>query len=287
MSGPVLRKTVLKKTVLKNPQVREYLRMLDAATATLPVARSRELREQITAHLEEALPPDAGPGTIRVELWKLGHPRELAAEAGPVPASALIRLRNRLSRVRWRAWTSIGVVIVVAATVLTYVLLVGNVRPLFMDGISSWYFPRDSALSVETSAGTVTQYTVPERFGQQQGFVIGVENNSDWTQTIVGFGANWPPASMSSAEVAVGSGPAADSGGIDHDVRWDLPESIPPHSLRLLRVLWTSETCLGPGGDLLISDVPLRVRVGLFTRTVDLPLGITLALSGTKASSCQ
>ncbi len=56
-------------TVLEHPLVREYLRELNAACVALPAAQARELREQITAHLDEALPPDPtearGPGGTR------------------------------------------------------------------------------------------------------------------------------------------------------------------------------------------------------------------------------
>jgi len=279
--------TGLNKKGLKDPQVLAYLRMLDAATAALPAARSRELREQIEAHLEEVLAPDASEAEVDAELRKLGHPLVLAAEAGPVPVSAVIRLRNRLSRVRWWAWTSIGAVIAAAATVLTYVLVVQNVQPLDQDGLSTWYFPQDVAHSVTTSGGTVTQFTVPERFGQQQGFVVTIANNSDWTQTVIGA-AGRAPLSLSPAEVTVGSNAAADLGGwMDSHVRWDLPGTIPPHSVRVLRVLWTPDMCMTPGGAAGTSKLLLRVRVGLITRTEDIPLEVVWTLSGIKAAACS
>ncbi|HTR95933.1 MAG TPA: hypothetical protein VMI73_29725 [Trebonia sp.] len=46
-------------TVLEHPLVREYLRELNRASVTLPAAQARELRDQIAAHLAEALPPRA------------------------------------------------------------------------------------------------------------------------------------------------------------------------------------------------------------------------------------
>src|ERR1700722_10813692 len=119
--------------VVEHPLVRDYLRRLAAACAALPAEQARELREQIIAHLDEALPPGATDD-------------ELAAEAaGPVPRSAGARLRNRLSRVRWWTWTSIGAVVVVLAAGLTYVIAAQTAAPLSQDGLSAWWYPQDSA----------------------------------------------------------------------------------------------------------------------------------------------
>lgn len=80
-------------TVLEHPVVREYLRELDKASLTLPAAQARELREQIAAHLDEALPPTAAPEQVRDEIGRLGSPRSLAAAAaGPASRSLAARL---------------------------------------------------------------------------------------------------------------------------------------------------------------------------------------------------
>ena len=61
---------------------------------------------------------------------------------------------------------------------------------------------------------------------------------------------------------------------------------IPPHSYRVIRVLWTSNVCQDPGGTVGFTSVSLRVRVGLFTRTEDIPfIHTAFVMSGTKASS--
>lgn len=46
-------------TALDNPLAREYLRELEAALARLPARQASELREQISAHITDALPDDA------------------------------------------------------------------------------------------------------------------------------------------------------------------------------------------------------------------------------------
>jgi hypothetical protein len=273
-------------TVLEHPLVRDYLRKLDAAGIVLPAARARELREQITTHLDEALPPGAADEEVRAELARLGRPAALAAEAaGTLPRSARVPLLRRLARLRWRAWVSIAAVLALLAAAGTYAILVTSAAPLLQGGYESWWYPQDGAREVITRAGDVTQTTVPERFGQRQGFVVGVYNDSDWTQTVVGVSPGSQVGGMIET-VAVGSGPETDmGGGWDDKTRWSRPGTIPPHSYRVIRVLWTSHECLDPGGQVGVDNVALRVRVGIITRTENIPLSFTWALAGTKTSS--
>jgi hypothetical protein len=63
-----------------------------------------------------------------------------------------------------------------------------------------------------------------------------------------------------------------------------LPGVIPPHSSRILRVMWTSGRCLQ--GTEEIDQLVLTVRVGVFLRTEVIPLGEAWALSGDVASAC-
>jgi hypothetical protein len=77
-------------TALEHPLVRDYLRDLDQALAALPADQAAELREQIAAHLDDALPPGANDQDITLALHQLGAPAELAAEAArsaPEPAT--------------------------------------------------------------------------------------------------------------------------------------------------------------------------------------------------------
>src|SRR5258708_14888284 len=100
-------------TGLDHRLVRDYLRELDAALATLPAARARELRQQITAHLDEALPPGADDQGVAATLGRLGSPTDVAAEAGaavPARLSAVIRATAgaRLARVGRRTGLKLG-----------------------------------------------------------------------------------------------------------------------------------------------------------------------------------
>jgi uncharacterized membrane protein len=61
-------------TVLDHWLVRDYLSELDAAMRGLPPAQAYELKEQITAHLDDALPPDADDYEVAATLSRLGSP---------------------------------------------------------------------------------------------------------------------------------------------------------------------------------------------------------------------
>ena len=98
-------------TVLDHWLVRGYLRELDTVTRDLPAAQARELREQITAHLDDALGPDAGDYEVAATLSRLGSPADLAAAAGA--ASGSFGPRPALGG--WRLATLIAVPAVIAA----------------------------------------------------------------------------------------------------------------------------------------------------------------------------
>src|ERR1700733_6199139 len=215
--------------VLEHPLVRDYLRRLDAACVALPAAQARELRDQIIAHLDEALPADAADDEVGAELARPAPPAGLAAEAaGPGPRSLGARLRNRLKRLRWWAWTSIAVTVAVLAAAAAYVIAVQSAAPLSQGGLSGWWYPQDADRVVQTTTINGTQMSVPERFDQQQGFVIGIDNQSDWTQTIEGVDPNSQNPSLPMT-VSVGVGPDDGDGGYNGRTRWVLPAPIPPH----------------------------------------------------------
>jgi hypothetical protein len=286
---------VVNDTVLEHPLVRDYLRRLNIACASLPLAQARELREQIATHLDEALPPGAATDEVRTELSRLGSPRSLAAAvAGPGRRSVVRRLLNLLARVRWWAWVAIAALVALAGSALTYALLALSAT-MTQGPVSTWYYPQDQARSKMTDTRLATTFSAPERFGQQQGVEISVFNDSDWTQTVVGVDPDWRPFGGSSVQVAVGSGKSAEAGdSLDGPVRWSSSGSIPPHAYRLLRVLWTSDMCLNPGTGTSvleegtsIQELLLTVHIGIFTRTEKIPLYYIWVLKGASSPPCH
>jgi hypothetical protein len=277
-------------TVLERPLVRQYLRALDAACAILPVAQAQELHEQIAAHLEEALPPGASIAEVTAELTRLGSPRSLAAAAvGPSRFLVLRKLRNRARRVRWWVWTAIAVVVSALGTGAGFLISMNSATPLYVLG-TGWLYPADQAHAVDTSAGVISQTTVPVRSGQRQGITFGVWNDSDWTQVILGTDPRWYEFSFTDIQVTVQSGPHLNEVGstLSGTSYYASPGVIPPHSYRYVRLTWTSNVCLTKGGETWFGDVPLRVQVGVITRTEDIGLDQeTFALEGPSHGKCD
>lgn len=286
-------------TALDHQLIRDYLRELDAATRGLPRAHARELREQIAAHLDEALPPDASDDDVEAALARLGAPDALAAEAsatsaaGQAPPSGWRAVSALLARLRPRTWIAAGVLavaVIAGARIADHYL---SAPPLQYNNGGDWWYQQDAKHEQVARTWTSTQNTAPLRLGQHQGYVVSVYNSSDVTETVVGdatgpYGWNNPgaraeqlTASSSYTDIAngvVGSTAAA-------HLKFGLPVSIPPFQARLVRVLWTSRLCLTPGESYGITTLALRVRTGWFTRTQMIPQQ-GWYLIGPKGSHC-
>jgi hypothetical protein len=291
-------------TALDHPMIRQYLRELDAALGVLRPEQARELREQITAHLDDELPPGAAEAEVSGALQRLGSPSEVAAAAvsgqagrpqavGPQPepttADVSRWLRNAIRRRTWRFWTILGAVVVAAGVVAGFIVNMETAPPLAYSGESGWWYPVDGQRQVSTTADGATQTTVPVRWHQRQGFFVQLVNTSGWTQTVLG------PSSDSAQGLASATGQLAVSvpynprdywPGDPRTVRYSLPVSIPPGQSRYLRLMWTSNVCLEKGGSEGTDQLDLRVRVGWFTRTEVVWLGQGWYVAGTARSTC-
>ncbi|MDR2984762.1 MAG: hypothetical protein LBV34_07965, partial [Nocardiopsaceae bacterium] len=274
--------------------VRAYFDELDTALRGLPAEQARELIEQITAHVDDALPPDADDEQITAVLNRLGSPSEFTgdlAEAAAPPRVAIgmtrAWLRARLARVRRRTWYVVGVIVVLAGVLTGYLVYYLTPADLFYDGVAGWWYRQDYTRAVDTTADAVTQTTVPIRSGQRQGYFIAIYNETDVTQTIVGpaYGEGVPSSAPGSgagvAQISVSvPNRNIDKGGASRSVRFSLPGEIPPHHIRLVRVLWTSNVCLSDGADSITDTLSVRVRIGWFTRTETIPLYEGWAVEG-------
>jgi hypothetical protein len=103
------------RTALDHRLVRAYLHELDAALRGLPAAAARELTEQITAHLQDALGPNASDQEVAATLSRLGSAAGLAAEAGAVSGPSGPRSAPGGSPVRGRLAAVIAVPVLAAA----------------------------------------------------------------------------------------------------------------------------------------------------------------------------
>ena len=285
-------------TGLDHPLVRDYLRELDNAFAVLPAEQASELREQISAHIDDALGPESGEYEIAGVLRQLGQPGTLAAEAATAQAArpdtlapragqAGRRLLSWAGRLGWRGRAAIAAAVIVVSSTIGYVVSAETAAPLYFDGLSTWWYARDSRHEITTEADGAEQTTVPIRSGQRQGFAVNLVNSSGWTQTVLGAAANTISPGGPEFQLSVASTDPDHGGGDVHDRGYALPGSIPPHQERVLRMIWTSTSCLDKGVSQGIDQLVLRVRVGLLTRTEVISLGQGWAVAGPSHGPCD
>jgi hypothetical protein len=284
------------RTALDHPFVRDYLSRLDVALRGLPAPQARELRAQITAHLEDALPPDADNLEITQTLRQLGDPADVASEAKAAMAPTVGQAIRAAARRAWaavagaRARTKIvaGLVVLLLAGAAAYTAVYQSAPLIQFAGSSGWWYPQDYNHEVDTTADGAQQTTVPIRSGQRQGFAIGIQNPSSFTETIIGpvTGVNVPfdnPNGPEPEQIDV-SAPNRNinNGGFTRNIAFtSLPVSIAPHQTRLLRITWITNVCVEQGGTgPIIDSLYFQVRVGPFTRTDVIPLLQGWALAG-------
>jgi hypothetical protein len=276
----------------RDERVFAYLHELEGALRALPAPQAAELMEQITAHLDEALPPDSSDETVMAVLRRLGSPAKLAAEAqtndrldaeaaDATPSRSPSRpLRYRFSKRGWGAF-AVGLALV---CVLTTVLGLYVTTPtLSLGGLSAWYYPQDEALSVDSSTLGAQALTVPARRGQWQGFVFEVENPGNSTQTVLGMATSTESptglvgmSNVSDVSVAVSTFSNYTGGSINvHDMHFTTGETIQPGQYRFIRVMWMTDPCsaYSNGGGLTgTNQLDLEVQVGWFSREEALTL---------------
>jgi len=258
----------MRGTAVDHPLVLEYLRQLDTALKALPVKNARELREQVTAHLDDAVSAGADDEAVAKILGRLGSPGDLAAEA-----IAVAGRRPWPARLGWRVWALIAAAVILIAAVISYVVVIQSTAPLVAQGTSAWWYPQDYTRAVITSADGATQTTVPIRPGQRQGFVIELFNYTGLTQTVLGTTADYTaPDNGSNTRIGVSTVDSYHGNTEVRTLRYTLPVSIPPNQSRAVRVLWTSNGCLPKEAESGTDELDIRVRVGWITRTETIQL---------------
>jgi hypothetical protein len=272
--------------------VRGYLRDLDMACAALPAMQSQELRQQIVAHLADALPRRASAYEVAAVLNRLGAPSDLAADAAtdkPLQARGVIAVRRlgvRVRRAGWQTW--------VLSSLLAIGLIVGAVRlaafltaPLIHagDGVG-WYYGVDGSRATDSQADNASQTTAPIRSGKRQGLILNIYNPSDFTQTVLGLAPGSSPFGTPLQILVSEPNPEIDIGGMVPNAFYTLPETIPPHQFRAVIVKWTSTVCLVKGAEVGIDQVKLRVRLGWLDHTDTIPLFEGFYVSGPSAEPC-
>lgn len=199
-------------------------------------------------------------------------------------------------RVRPRAWILLTAVLVLIGSAGGFAISVAETQPLITFAGGPWY-RWEMKHAQNKQLADVSAVVMPMKNGAMQGFWLNLENPTDWAQTVLGVAlgpmAQWPHG----LQLGFASSPNIDEGGGPSiDQRWHRGGSytIPPHATRDFLLGWRMDACqFSPGSSYLMSQVPLRVRVGWFTRveTVQLPttyvFQATRKYSSSAAPSCR
>ena len=274
-----------------NPRVRMYLAQLDEALVRLPDDEAAELREQICEHLNESITPGTPDLEAARILDRLGTPATLVDET--LGASAPRRgfgwpKWRRLRNVRRPTWLAVAVVCALVGAASGYTIDMA-VQPKLenMGGSYGWLAPIDGKRSHSINNVTGEEMLTAVRPGHLQGYVIEVYNPSSWPETVLGA-TDSSLAAFADHHGHVGLAPA--EGGLlpqpTDPSGYSLPVTIPPGQYYYLLASWRSERCWGSEGRNEGRDsVTLRVKVGWFTHTETIPLGIAFGLHGTPRSN--
>ena len=271
-------------------RVRAYLDELEQALRILPAPQATELTEQITAHLDEALPPGSTDETVAAVLRRLGSPAKLAAEAqtadrdDQTPEAPRSKPPRRPLRYRFgrRGWGAIAAIVALVCVLSTWLGLYLTTPILTMGGSASWLSPQDQARSVNSSTLGAFASTVPARRGQYQGFVVEVENPSSSPQTVLGIATSTDsPTGLVGmggvTDVAVGVSTYGNYTGASAgmlSLHFTVPQTIQPGQFRFIRVTWLTDSCSLSGGAVTTGSdqLNLEVQVGWFSRVEELML---------------
>jgi hypothetical protein len=275
----------------RDDRVRAYLDELEQALRVLPSPQATELTEQITAHLDEALPAGSTDETVVAVLRRLGSPARLAAEAQTAdglderaPDAASPRAPRRPLRYRFgrRGWGAIAAGLALVCVLSTWLGLYLTTPSLALAGSSSWLYAQDEARAVYSSTLGVYATTVPARRAQRQGFVVEVENLSSSAQTVLGIAPSTDsPTGLVGlggvTDVAVAVSTYANYTGASAgylSLHFTARQAIQPGQFRFLRVTWLTDSCSLSGGAVTTGtdQLNLEVQVGWFSRVENLTL---------------
>lgn len=262
-----------------------YLRRLRRAARWLPASQADELYEQVTSHLADALPADAGADEVARVLAELGAPEVLVREAA---GDRKRRLGIRLRRVRWTTWVICGLLLagLVASLALVAAHLVPEYTAAGLDcGCGEDIAYTDGAPTKDIHDGSFDAIQLDARPGRQ-GIEFDLDNRTSVSQRVLGFppgGGPWGGQPSVVYTLQVGT---RDTHGFPlTSTRFTtVPVTIPPGQDRDVRLEWKNLECTHlPRRTLTLTGVQLRVKIGPFTRTESVDLPSAIILRSTKA----
>lgn len=277
-------------TIFTHPAVGKYLAELNAALRERPDGHADDLRDQVRAHIEDAIPPDATDAQIVAALARLGTPESLVSEdIDSRPAIVYTRpsfegwLRQRPRN--W--WAALGVVVILLIAGTVGVTIETNIRPLVGEcGPCGFMFIQDRNLTHFDSAAGVEEAKVRQRWGQDQAFTFTIDNLSRYAQRVSGGQIGQPPSQTGEPmrlDITTVSQP-------DQDLFDDWPRhfvdhavTIPPHSKYQVVLHWVQNLCYASGGSETMTSVDLQVQTLGVTRTEAVGFGQAFTVVGSNA----
>lgn len=267
-----------------------YLSRLDLHLLSLPRSIAGPLRSQIVTQLDEAARESSSEADLRTFIGRLGEPSEIVAEALTVGNYLRTRtvVKHWSRRVRRRFWIALVAIFVLVGSAGGFAISVAETPPLVSFSGGPWYSWAMKHAKDEQLAD-ISAVVIPMKTGAMQGFWLGLENPTNWTQTVLGAAigpmAQWPHGLhlgfASSANIDKGGSPS-----LHQRWRYGVSYTIPPHGTRDFLIGWRMYACqYSPGTSYIMSEVPLRVRVGWFTRIETVQLGETYVFQATRRYS--
>jgi hypothetical protein len=152
-------------------------------------------------------------------------------------------------------------------TAVGWALHYAHAAPLKNEGGIYGFAPPDNLATRDVDLGPYHGLVARMRPNQYQSFYVNIWNDASVSQTVVGLAQD-----VLYEKLAIASQP---NYGVDEfHLHYDaLPVTLAPHSMATFRITVHSPRC-SPGADPAIywEDLPLRVRVGWFTRTENVRL---------------
>ncbi|BEP14279.1 hypothetical protein acdb102_25900 [Acidothermaceae bacterium B102] len=246
-----------------------------AAKAFDGAARSPLLLDRASALLLGSLTEVVWGASILLLLGVLLWLIRVSARSHDRQAPNAARERRRWST--RRRVTTVVVVLVctsLAMVVLAYTVLV----PLATGDLVStqsplWLSAVDASNAKAGAAQGAPATVVEQRPGQQQGFLVRLNNPTDRAQTIIGGD---PSATVPAIAVSTTDGTEAQARGLTYR----RSGTIPAHEYRWVRQLQTSMSCINlSGGSMSTSTLIVRVQIGWTQRSVTIALSPVLEIA--------
>lgn len=281
----------LEERAIESQQVLSYLARLDAHLLNVPRRVRTLLRAQIGAQLDEAVRHSTSEAELAAAIGRLGEPSEIVAEALTVGNYLRDKrvVRHWWRRVGRKFWLALAAGLVLLGTAAGFAISVAETAPLSSFSDAPWYSWAMKHARSRQLLGYSAVIT-PMKNRKWVGIYLSLDNDTDWAQTVVrvalpSYIVFWPKG----PRLAFASSPNVDNGGSPlRGQRWHhgAPYTIPPHSIRGLLIGWQMDACeFSPGSYFGMNSIPLRVRVGWFTRTENVQLSREYVFQASKKYS--